>query len=83
MITRTVKALYENGHIRLLEQPPINLENTEISVIFNVKPEQKERTMSKEEAFRILKKYARRLPADFDYEKERDAYLEEKYGPFN
>ena len=36
-----------------------------------------------EEAFENLKKYFKRIPADFDLEKERLEWLEEKYGITN
>ena len=83
MQTRAIKAVFENGNIKLLEKPPLNLENLEVTVLFKINQEPKEKFMSKEESLRILKKYSGTLRGDFDYEKERDEWLEEKYGLIN
>ena len=39
--------------------------------------------MSKEEALRIFREHSNGVSRDIDIEKERDEYLNEKYGPFN
>jgi len=80
-----IKAFYENGNIQWLEKPP--LQKAEIIVVFTSENEQKESTIKKfdgEETLNILDKYRGciKIP-NFDYEKERDDWLNEKYGASN
>ncbi|MCL2222808.1 MAG: hypothetical protein FWC20_10765 [Oscillospiraceae bacterium] len=78
----SVKAKYDNGKIEWLEKPPLT--TADIVVVFSIEQEHPARQeMSTEEAMRILNKYAGSIDRDFDYEKEKDEYFNEKYGSFN
>jgi hypothetical protein len=80
-----VNALYDGaGNVKI--DPATVLVNTPYKVIVTfVEPVQEpgESTASgvekKMAALAELKKFGKRLPADFDYKKERDAYYEERY----
>ena len=78
-----VKAFYENGNIRWIEQPPV--QKAEILVVFSEEPLKP--TLEKagfETTVNILDKYRGCIKTpDFDHEKERDEWLNEKYGSFN
>ena len=79
-----IKAKVENGNLTWLENPP--LVNAEVLVVFAAPAKNMRRTkkkMSNEESLRILNKYAGSIDRDFDYEKEKDEYFNEKYGSFN
>jgi len=80
----SVKAKYNNGKIEWIEKPPLT--TADIVVVFSVEQEQERpvrQEMTTEEALRILNKYAGSIDRDFDYEKEKDEYFDEKYGSFN
>jgi len=79
-----VKARVENGNIKWLGDIPSF--NADVIVVFATvaKPgHDKRKKMSNKEAMRILNKYAGTIERDIDYEKEKDEYFNEKYGPFN
>ena len=78
---QAIKAVFEKGNIRWIEEPPTD-DSVEVTVLFPTKQKRKD-GMSTEEALRIVEKYAGSITRDIDYEKERDEYLNEKYGPFN
>ena len=50
---------------------------------FLKKNQNNEAFMSDDEAMRLFNKFTGSIDRDIDYEKERDEYLNEKYGPFN
>ena len=77
---QAINAVYENGNIKWSEKPPML--NAKVIVVFTEEAVKKEK-MSTEEALRILAKCKGCIKGDIDYEKERDEYLNEKYGPFN
>ena len=80
-----VKALYDNGSIQWLGKPPV--QRAEIIVVFTGEREPEKpasNEMSTEEAMRILDKYTGCIQnPDFDYEREKDEYFNEKYGSLN
>jgi len=81
-----VKAFYENGNIQWLEKPPV--QRAEILVVFDVeqkfekKSERKaEKELALETSKNILEKYRGCVKnPDFNYEKEREEWLNEKFG---
>ena len=79
-----VKALYKNGNIQWVDKPPAV--NAEVMVVFSVENlpvTEARQKMSNDKAMQILNKYAGSIDRDIDYDKERDEYFNEKYGPFN
>ena len=80
-----IKAFYDNGNIQWLGKPPVK--RAEIIVVFSTVNEQSKTSrseMSTEEALRILDKYTGCIQnPDFDYEKEKDKYFNEKFGSLN
>ena len=78
-----VKAKFENGSLKWLDKPPAI--NAEVMVVFSFEndKEKPQKKLSNEEAIRILNKYAGSIDREFDYEKERDEYFNEKYGTLN
>jgi len=79
-----IKAFYEDGNIQWIEPPPV--QKAEILVVFSVEKEPLKSVLKKSalETVNILDKYRGCIKnPDFDYEKERDEWLDEKYGPFN
>ncbi|MCL2349939.1 MAG: hypothetical protein FWC67_00520 [Defluviitaleaceae bacterium] len=77
---------FVNDGIIVLEKD-IPTESSKVTVIFHPsKPQQKpEKKRPREEARAILKELRGCLKngSDFDYEKLKEEYLEEKYGPFD
>lgn len=75
---QAIQGFYENGIVRLDKQAPIH--KGKIIVLF---PEEEKPKMSDEEAMRLFHKFTGSLDGDIDFEKERDEYLNGKYGPIN
>ena len=79
---QAIKAVFENGSIRWIEKPPIdNIDNVEVTVLFPARQEWDK--MSDEEVMRLLREFTGIIDRDIDYEKEREEYLNEKYGYIN
>ena len=78
---QAIQGFYENGMVKLDKQAPIR--KGKIIVLF---PEEEIITkfeMSDDEAMCLFHKFTGSIDRDIDFEKERDEYLNEKYGPFN
>jgi len=78
---QAIRRKYDNGKVKLDKTPPLNKSN--IIVIFPENEITKDEDMSTEEALRILRKYSGSITRDIDYDKAKDEYMNEKYGPFN
>jgi len=77
----TVKARYENGNITWLEKPPAN--NADIVVVFSTEKKigRDGQKMTTEEALNLLSRFKGCIEDNnFDYEQEREDWLNEKYG---
>ena len=77
---QAIQGIYDNGRLKLDSAPPMSKARVIVTFTEELVAEQ---GMSNEEALRILRKFKGCIDRDFDYEKERDEYLNEKYGPFN
>jgi len=78
-----VQGFYKDGVVTLERELAVN--NVPVMVVFYPQAEKEPRKkMPLEEALRILDKYAGSIDADnFDYERAKDEYFNEKYGPFD
>jgi len=77
-----IQGHYQNGILTLDKEAP--LDDARVLVVFPIGENfNKEEQMTTDEALLILDKYAGSIDRDIDYEKERDEYFNEKYGPFN
>ena len=76
-----LQGVYTHGKLKFDTPPP--MKNAKVMVIFLEETQEEESKMSTEEALKILDKYAGSIDREFDYEKEKDEYFNEKYGPFN
>jgi len=77
---QAINAIYENGNIKWIEKPPMI--STKVIVVFTEEAVNK-KNISTEEALRILNNFKGCIRGNTDYEKEKDEYFNEKYGPFN
>ena len=77
---QAIRGFYEDGMVKLDKKAPIRKGN--IIMLFP-QEEKKVSRMSDEEAMRIFHEFTGSIDCDMDYEKERDEYLHEKYGPFD
>jgi len=76
---QAIRGFYEDGMVKLDKKAPIRKGN----IIMLFPQEEKTSRMSHEEAMRIFHEFTGSIDHDIDYEKERDEYLYEKYGPFD
>ena len=76
---QAIQGIYDNGRIKLDRKAPAN--KTKVIVVFT--EEETRKKMSAEEALKILHKHTGSIKGDIDFEKERDEYLNEKYGSVN
>ena len=85
---QAIQGLYRNCVVMLDEKLPFD--NVKVIVVFpgedtvetrhNENFADKTEEMSTEEALRIFHKYSGSISREIDYEKEKDDYLNEKYG---
>ena len=80
-----VQGIYKDGIVTL--ERKVAADNVPVTVIFRDLgwEEAIYDRMPREEALAMLEKYSGciKWEGEFDFEKERDEYLNEKYGPFN
>ena len=76
---QAIQGIYDNGRIKLDRRAPAN--KARVIVVFT--EEEPRKKMSAEEALKILRKHTGSIKSDIDFEKERDEYLNEKYGSVN
>lgn len=76
---QAIQGIYDNGRIQLDRKAPAN--KARVIVVFT--EEESREKISVEEALRILHKHKGSMKSDIDFEKERDEYLNEKYGSAN
>ena len=76
-----IQGFYENGAIKLDKQAPIR--KGKIIVLFPEDETDVNYVMSDNEAFNLFRKFTGSINRDIDYEKERDEYHNEKFGPLN
>ena len=75
---QVVQGIYEEGKITL--KSPVYFRKTNVLVIFPVSESDGDNQISRAEAFAKLKSYKRKIDFDIDYDKEKEEYLDEKYG---
>jgi len=73
-----VQGFYNNGVFEFKQSPPVK--KGKFIMLFTEEEPPKKKIMSKEESLRILRKYSGSIDRDIDIEKERDEYLNERYG---
>ena len=78
---QAIQGFYENGTVTLDRQAPIR--RGKIIVFFPEEEVNARSGMSDDEAMRLFRKFTGSIDRDLDYEKERDEYLNEKFGPVN
>ena len=76
---QAIQGIYDNGRIKLDRKAPAN----KVRVIVVFAEEESRKKMSAEDALKILHKHTGSIKSDIDFEKERDEYLNEKYGSVN
>jgi len=76
---QAIQGVYDNGILKLDRKAPAV--KARVIVVFT--EEESRKKMSAEEALKILYKHAGSIKSDIDFEKERDEYLNEKYGSVN
>ena len=76
---QAIQGVYENGVLKLDKKAPVA--KSRVIVVFT--EEEPRKRMSAEEALKILHKHTGSIKGDIDFEKERDEYLNEKYGSVN
>ena len=76
---QAIQGIYDNGILKLDKKAPAT--KSRVIVLFTEDGTRKK--MPKDEALKILYKHAGSIKGDMDLEKERDEYLNEKYGSFN
>ena len=72
-----IQGIYEEGKITL--KSPVSVRKTNVWVLFPIESDGG-REISRAEAFAKLKAYKRKVDFDIDYDKEKEEYLDEKYG---
>ena len=76
---QAIQGVYDNGILKLdMKAPAVK---SRVIVVFT--EEEPRKKMSSEEALKILNKHAGSIKSNIDFEKERDEYLNEKYGSVN
>ena len=78
---QAIQGIYDNGTVRLDKKAPIS--RGKIIVLFPEQETYEKPLMTNEEAMRLFHKFTGSIDRDIDMEKERDEYLNEKYGPFD
>jgi hypothetical protein len=79
---QAIKGYYDDGKLTLDQEPPVK--SGRVSVVFVDEETHVEIPSSLQgKSIEILRKYAGRIKRDIDIDKERDEYLNEKYGPFD
>jgi hypothetical protein len=78
---QAIQGYYDNGIFELAQEMPVRRTKFILYLIDDDQPIKP--IMTQEEALRIFHKYSGSVDRDIDIEKERDEYLNEKYGPFN
>jgi hypothetical protein len=78
-VMQAIQGIYDNGILKLDRKAPAT--KSRVIVLFTENETRKK--MSKDEALKILYKHAGSIKSDIDFEKERDEYLNEKYGSVN
>ena len=76
---QAVQGIYDNGILELYGKAPA----TKSRVIVLFTEDETRKSMSKDDALKILHKHTGSIKSDIDFEKERDEYLNEKYGSVN
>jgi len=80
-----VQGIYKDGVVTLNKK--VSVDNVPVTVIFREERQEYEiyDKMPKEEALEWLERFAGcvKWEGEFDFEKERDEYLNERYSPFN
>jgi len=77
---QVIQGYYEDGTVTLVKQAPIK--RGKIIILFPDE-ESSKYSMSDDEAMHLFDKFTGSIGRDIDIKKERDEYLNEKYGPFN
>ena len=76
---QAIQGVYDNGILILDRKAPVA--KSRVIVVFT--EEESRKKFSAEEALKILHKHTGSIKSDIDFEKERDEYLNEKYGSVN
>ena len=80
-----IQGVYDNGMVTLEREAPAK--QAQVTVIFHEGAEatRPKKKRSREEALAMLEELRGciKWEGEFDFEKERDEYLNEKYGPFD
>jgi len=77
---QAIQGFYEDGVVKLDKQAPIR--KGKIIVLFP-ENEAKKSAMSDDEAMRLFHRFTGSIERDIDIDRERDEYLNEKYGHIN
>ena len=78
---QAMRGIYDNGVLKLDKKAPAI--KSRVIVLFAETEEETRKKTSKDEALKILRKHSESIKSDIDFEKERDEYLNEKYGSVN
>ena len=73
-----IQGFYNDGVFEFKQRPPVK--KGKFIMLFPEENQPAKKLMSKDESLRILRKYSGSIDRDIDIEKERDEYLNEKYG---
>jgi len=76
---KTMQGYYDNGNFTF--EKPIPVKKARIIMLWQEEETEKP-AMSDEEVMRLFQKFTGSISREIDYEKERDEYLYEKYGPY-
>jgi len=76
---QAIQGIYDNGILKLDRKAPAK--KARVIVLFT--EEETHQKMSADEALQILHKHTGSIKNDINFEKERDDYLNEKYGSIN
>jgi len=76
---QAIQGYYDNGVVKLDKQAPI--EQGKITVIFHEDSHSTRPKMSDEEAMSIFHRFKGSIDREIDLSKEREEYLDEKFGP--
>ena len=76
---QAIRGVYDNGILKLDRKAPAI--KSHVIVLFT--EDETRKKMSADEALKILHKHTGSIKSDIDFEKERDEYLNEKYGSVN
>jgi len=78
---QAIQGFYENGTVKLDKKAPVR--SGKIIVLFPEEEAQTKTGISDSEAMHLFRKFTGSIDRNFDFEKEKDEYLHEKYGPFS